>query len=160
MTEVETKQPLDSSDQLTGANLPATIEPQDCIKKVYIEEIYTGEPGLIIILSQRFNELAQENSVTPDFSALTEIGFEVALEEFSISSRTIVRDLNRKAVRDKRKVITLKSDNGQELIEDLALKGFENTLLPIVADIESNMEEQLEAEIARLQKLKRSGGPK
>ena len=140
---------------VTKDQLPVVIESG--LKPVYIHDIYTGKPGLIVILSVRFNELVRENAVMPDFSALEEIGFKVSKKEFSTSSRSIVESLNRKAVKDKRNSLILESENGRDLIEDLAFKGFENTLLPIIAKIESDMEKQLDAEITRLQKLKQSG---
>ncbi len=156
MSETAVK-PEDDLTAVAKDQLPAVIDDKTKFKPVYLVDIYTGKPGLVIILSERFNELAREDAVSPNFSDLEDIGFKITKKEFSTSSRVIVEDLNRKAVKDKRNALVLESDNGRELIEDLALKGFEKTLLPIMTKIEANMEKQLDAEIKRLQKLKQSG---
>lgn len=153
MSEAQIK-PTDNLATVAKEQLPAVIDDSVKLKPVYLEEIYTGQPGLIIILSERFNLLAKENAVSPDLSALEKIGFTVKIQEWSTSSRVLVTSINNKAVSDKRKAIVLESDKGRELIEDVALKGFENTLLPMVADIQAGMEKQLDIEIKRLQKIK------
>jgi len=58
-----------------------------------------------------------------------------------------------------RSIIVYPEDEKLDLIEDPMLKGLENTLLPMVADMQSDMEKQLDTEIKRLQKLQ-SRSPK
>lgn len=152
MTETDTKKPTDALAKVEGSQLPAVIENGGAIKPVYLHDIYTGKPGFVIVLSQRFNELAKEQFISPDFSRLQEMGYKVEPKYWN----PIERKLDQGTAYDKHegmvKVITLYPDD-INLIEDPMFKGLETTLLPIVKDIETDMEKQLNDEVKRLQKL-------
>ena len=136
------------------------IDNKGKIKPAYLKDIYTGRPGFVIPLSKQFNELVDEESVSPDFQPLKDLGYKVEFRSWNPEKRNFHSD---NAYDSKegyyRSIIVYPEDEKLDLIEDPMLKGLENTLLPMVADMQSDMEKQLDTEIKRLQKLQ-SRSPK
>ena len=159
MTDTKTETP--TTDLAVGNNnqLPAVIEIG--IKPVYLHDIYNGKPGLVIILSERFNRLAQENCVSPGFSVLENMGFTVERGKWwHPEERRFEQGTAYDNHEGYRQVITLHGNDARSLIEDLAKEGFNQSLLPIMVEIEADMEVQLQKEIDRLQSLQQKpSGP-
>jgi len=150
MSETNVKTPTEALSEASAPQLPVVIE---AVKRIYLHDVYTGCPGFVIILSERFNQLSKEESVSPDFSPFQELGYKVEIKHWHPTDRKFALGNNYDNLEGMLRSLVVHPEN-RDPIEEVILKGAEHTLLPMLAEMEADMEQQLDVEITRLQKIK------
>ena len=118
-------------------------------KCIHLSSVNTGVPAFVIVLSERFNELANEQFITPDFTPFTELEYIVKRGGFILKSRQFfeARDQSHAPA------IAVYAKDNMDLMDDIITQGADNVLMPLMEQVMANMEEQLETEVGRLQGL-------
>jgi hypothetical protein len=153
MSDVDIKKPTEDMTAVAALQLPAVIDKEINLKPVYLHDIYTGKPGFVVILSDRFNELSKEEAISPDFSDIENLGYKVEIRHWHPIDRKFDLGNNYDNLEGMFRCITLYPRDNIDLIEDAMLIGLDKAILPLVNKVQTNMEKQLDTELQRLQKL-------
>lgn len=144
MATTEEKNP-NPTTAIAGANLPAVIDDKAISNRVFLHQ-----DKIIIILSDRFNELSKEKFISPSYGRFEEFGVKSNGCTWNPEKREVKYDQD---VRNGFYWAVMLTFKDSVDLDTIVKNGVQNTLMPIMAEIETDMELQLEAEITRLQSL-------